>query len=195
MSEANSAKRYETTLCYLYGEQGVLMLHRTKKENDINKDKYIGVGGHLEHGESPEECVLREVKEETGLLMTSFRLRGILTFVIDDIDEITFLYTCDAWEGELGGESGPAASSDAKALAPTACSSDAKALAPAASCDEGELVWIAPERIEELPIWPGDKIFFQLLSEREDVFSLKLTYIHDELTEAAVDGKKIDFVV
>lgn len=160
-------ERYETTLCYIYGPKGVLMMHRTKKENDINKDKYIGVGGHLEHGESPEECVLREVKEETGLAMTSFRLRGIITFVIDDIDEITFLYTCDAWEGEL----------------------------PEVSCDEGELVWIEPSRIEELPIWPGDKIFFRLLEEREDVFSLKLTYIHDVLTDAAVDGKKIDFVV
>ena len=160
-------KRYETTLCYIYGPKGVLMMHRTKKENDINKDKYIGVGGHLEHGESPEECVLREVKEETGLTMTSFRLRGIITFVIDDIDEITFLYTCDAWEGEL----------------------------PAASCDEGELVWIEPSRVGELPIWPGDKIFFRLLEEREDIFSLKLTYIHDVLTEASVDGKKIDFVV
>ena len=194
MSEANGAKRYETTLCYLYGKQGVLMLHRTKKENDVNKDKYIGVGGHLEHGESPEECVLREVKEETGLTMTSYRLRGIITFVIDDIDEITFLYTCDAWEGELGGDCDPAGSTDAKAPAPAACSS-AAAPAPAASCDEGELVWIAPDRIEELPIWPGDKIFFRLLSEREEVFSLKLTYIHDELTEASVDGKKIDFVV
>jgi len=183
MSEANGAKRYETTLCYLYGERGVLMLHRTKKENDINKDKYIGVGGHLEHGESPEDCVLREVKEETGLTMTSYRLRGIITFVIDDIDEITFLYTCDAWEGELGGNYDPAGSSAAKAPA------------PAASCDEGELVWIAPDRIEELPIWPGDKIFFRLLSEREDVFSLKLTYIRDILTDASVDGKKIDFVV
>lgn len=206
MSEANGAKRYETTLCYLYGERGVLMLHRTKKENDINKDKYIGVGGHLEHGESPEECVLREVKEETGLTMTSYRLRGIITFVIDDIDEITFLYTCDAWEGELSGNYDPAGSSDAKAPAPAACSSaaapapaacssNAKAPAPAASCDEGELVWIAPDKIEELPIWPGDKIFFRLLSEREDVFSLKLTYIRDILTDASVDGKKIDFVV
>lgn len=190
MSPSNGAKRYETTLCYLYGPKGVLMLHRTKKENDINKDKYIGVGGHLEHGESPEECVLREVKEETGLTMTSYRLRGIITFVIDDIDEITFLYTCDAWEGELSDDS-----CDPARDVPAGSLSDAKALAPAASCDEGELVWISPDKIEELPIWPGDKIFFRLLAEREDVFSLKLTYIHDELTEAAVDGKKIDFVV
>ncbi|MCR5275723.1 MAG: 8-oxo-dGTP diphosphatase [Clostridiales bacterium] len=166
MASENGLKRYETTLCYIYGPSGVLMMHRTKKENDINKDKYIGVGGHLEHGESPEECVLREVKEETGLRMTSFRLRGIITFVIDDIDEITFLYTCDAWDGELP-----------------------------VSCDEGELVWIEEDKIEDLPIWPGDKIFFRLLKERDDVFSLKLTYISDVLTDAALDGKKIDFVV
>ena len=166
MASENGSKRYETTLCYIYSPSGVLMMHRTKKENDINKDKYIGVGGHLEHGESPEECVLREVKEETGLVMTSFRLRGIISFVIDDIDEITFLYTCDAWEGEL----------------PSAC-------------NEGELVWIEENKIEDLPIWPGDKIFFRLLKERDDVFSLKLTYINDMLTDAAVDGKKIDFVV
>ncbi|MBR3031789.1 MAG: 8-oxo-dGTP diphosphatase [Clostridiales bacterium] len=184
MSPADGLKRYETTLCYIYGEKGVLMLHRTKKENDINKDKYIGVGGHLEHGESPEECVLREVREETGIKMTSFRLRGILTFVIDDIDEITFLYTCDAWEGEIPFP-------DAKA--PAACT-DAEPVC-SVSCDEGELVWIEEDKIEDLPIWPGDKIFFRLLKERDDVFSLKLTYIHDELVDAAVDGKKIEFVV
>ena len=140
------------------------MLHRTKKENDINKDKYIGVGGHLEHGESPEECVLREVKEETGLTMTSFRLRGVITFVIDDIDEITFLYTCDAYEGEITVDS---------------------------SCEEGELVWIEPQKIGTLPIWEGDKIFFRLLEEREDVFSLKLHYVDDRLVAAAVDGMAI----
>ena len=168
MASENGLKRYETTLCYIYGPSGVLMMHRTKKENDINKDKYIGVGGHLEHGESPEECVLREVKEETGLRMTSFRLRGIITFVIDDIDEITFLYTCDGFEGEIRGGD---------------------------ACNEGELIWIEEDRIEELPIWPGDKIFFRLLKERDDVFTLKLTYISDVLTDAALDGKKIDFVV
>ena len=165
MSGKESASRYETTLCYLYGPKGVLMLHRTKKENDINKDKYIGVGGHLEHGESPEDCIVREVREETGLVMDSFRLRGILTFVIDDIDEITFLYTCDAFSGEMK------------------------------ICDEGELVWIPEEQIGTLPIWPGDKLFFTLLSERSDVFSLKLHYVKDKLVDAALDGKKIDFVV
>ncbi len=164
----NRMKRFDTTLCYIFGPSGVLMLHRTKKENDLNKDKYIGVGGHLEHGESPEECVLREVKEETGVTMTSFRLRGILTFVIDEIDEISFLYTCDGFDGEP--REGDA-------------------------CNEGELVWVDPDKVGELPIWPGDKIFFRLLKERDDVFSLKLTYINDVLTDAAVDGKKIEFVV
>lgn len=157
--------RYETTLCYLYSSDGVLMLHRTKKENDINKDKYIGVGGHIEHGESPEECVLREVWEETGLTMKSFRLRGVITFVIDEIDEVTFLYTCDDFEGEM--RDGDA-------------------------CAEGELMWVPEEKVEQLPIWPGDKIFFRLLKTRQDVFSLKLTYVKDELIAASVDGKKIE---
>ncbi len=157
--------RYETTLCYLYGPDGVLMMHRTKKEKDINKDKYIGVGGHIEQGESPDECVIREVKEETGLTLCSFRLRAVITFVIDDIDEVTFLYTSDDYQGEMK------------------------------TCNEGDLVWVKEEKIEELPIWPGDKIFFRLLKERSDVFSLKLHYIHDELISAAVDGKTIDFVV
>lgn len=153
--------RYETTLCYIYGPEGVLMLHRTKKENDINKDKYIGVGGHIEQGESPDECVIREVLEETGLSMRSFRLRGIITFVIDEIDEVTFLYTCDDYTGTLR------------------------------ECNEGELLWVEEEKIESLPIWEGDKIFFRLLKERQDVFSLKLHYIHDHLVEARVDGKTV----
>lgn len=141
------------------------MLHRTKKEKDINKDKYIGVGGHIEQGESPDECILREVKEETGLTMRSFRLRGVITFVIDDLDEYTFLYTSDDFEGELK------------------------------ICDEGDLVWVKEEEIGDLPLWPGDKIFFRLLKERSDVFSLKLHYLHDELVAASLDGKPMDFVV
>lgn len=157
--------RYETTLCYLYGPQGVLMMHRTKKENDINKDKYIGVGGHIEQGESPDECVIREVKEETGLTLNSFRLRAVLTFVIDEIDEVTFLYTSDDFSGEMK------------------------------TCEEGDLVWVEEEKIQDLPIWQGDKIFFKLLKERPDVFSLKLHYVHDELVSAALDGKTLEIVV
>lgn len=150
-----------TTLCYLERDGRYLMLHRTKKKNDMNHDKYIGVGGHLEQGESPEECILREVREETGYTLTRFRLRGMITFVIDDLDEYTFLYTADGFEGH-----------------PIACS-------------EGDLQWVEKEKIGALPLWAGDQIFFRLLEERQDVFSLKLTYIHDVLTAAAVDGKPL----
>ena len=150
-----------TTLCYLEKDGRYLMLHRTKKKNDMNHDKYIGVGGHLEQGESPEECILREVLEETGYTLTRFRLRGVITFVIDDLDEYTFLYTADSFEGQP------------------------------IPCTEGDLQWIEKEKIGSLPLWEGDKLFFRLLEERQDVFSLKLTYIHDVLTAAAVDGREI----
>ena len=150
-----------TTLCYLEKDGRYLMLHRTKKKNDMNHDKYIGVGGHLEQGESPEECILREVREETGYMLTRFRLRGVITFVIDDLDEYTFLYTADGFEGQ------------------------------SIPCTEGDLQWIEKEKIGSLPLWEGDKLFFRLLEERQDVFSLKLTYIHDVLTAAAVDGREI----
>ena len=150
-----------TTLCYIEKDGQYLMLHRTKKEKDINKDKWIGVGGHAEGTESPEECLLREAKEETGTTLTSFRLRGVITFVIDDLDEYTFLYTADGFEGQP------------------------------IPCTEGDLQWIEKEKIGSLPLWEGDKLFFRLLEERQDVFSLKLTYIHDALTAAAVDGREI----
>lgn len=163
---AESKKEF-TTLCYLEKDGKYLMLHRTKKENDINKDKYIGVGGHIEHGESPEDCLIREVREETGYKLRSFKLRGLLTFVIDDYDEYSFLYTSDDFE--------VAEADDAK--------ND--------SCDEGKLIWIFKEDVDKLPIWEGDKIFFNLLNVREDYFSLKLVYIKDVLKEAYLDGDKI----
>lgn len=148
-----------TTLCYLERDGKYLMLHRTKKEKDINKDKYIGVGGHIEHGESPEECIKREIYEETGLEASNLKLRGLLTFVIDDFDEYSFLYTCEDFSGDLK------------------------------ECDEGELIWIPKEDVLKLPIWEGDKIFFKLLGERKDFFSLKLTYVKDELIGVKVDGE------
>lgn len=151
-----------TTLCYLEQDGCYLMLHRTKKKKDINKDKYIGVGGHLEHGESPEDCLRREVTEETGLTLGRFRLRGLLTFVIDDIDEYSFLYTCDDFSGNLK------------------------------ECDEGNLEWIPKERVPSLPLWEGDKLFFHLLDSRDDFFSLKLVYVQDVLTAAALDGEALD---
>lgn len=149
-----------TTLCYIEKDNAYLMMHRVKKKNDINKDKYIGVGGHIEHGESPEDCILREIKEETGLEAKNIRLRGLLSFVIDDYDEYSFLYTCDDYSGELK------------------------------DCDEGELVWVDKDKINDLPLWEGDKIFFDLLNKRADFFSLKLVYINNELTDVYLDGKK-----
>ena len=152
-----------TTLCYLEKDNQYLLLHRTKKENDLNKDKYIGVGGHMEHGESPEECICREVLEETGLTISRPKLRGLLTFVIDDIDEYTFLYTCDSFSGVMK------------------------------DCDEGELVWVDKSKVESLPLWEGDKIFFRLLRERENFFSLKLNYQNDQLVDVRLDGNE-DFI-
>ncbi len=148
-----------TTLCYIENDDSYLMLHRTKKENDINKDKWIGVGGHFEPGESPDECLKREVMEETGLTLNAYRLRGILTFATNTCPtEYIFLYT---------------ASADGTAVI---------------TCDEGELVWIKKEEIQSLNLWEGDKIFFRLLEERQDIFSLKLTYFDDTLEEAVLDG-------
>ena len=144
-----------TTLCYIEKDDAYLMMHRVKKKEDINKDKWIGVGGHFEYGESPDECLLREVIEETGLTLTSYQARGIVTFIYgEDVVEYMHLYTADGYTGEIG------------------------------DCDEGELVWVSKDKVTELPIWEGDKIFFRLLSERKDYFSLKLVYNPDgELVE------------
>ncbi|MCH5271181.1 MAG: 8-oxo-dGTP diphosphatase [Lachnospiraceae bacterium] len=149
-----------TTLCYIEREGCYLMLHRTKKQNDENHDKWIGVGGKLEEGESPEECLLREVQEETGLTLLRYRFRGIVTFVSDEWGtEYMHLYTADRYTGEL------------------------------TACDEGELVWIPKTKIADLPIWEGDKIFFRLMEESADFFSLKLTYKGDSL----IDVKSVTY--
>ena len=141
-----------TTLCYIEKENKYLMLHRTSKKKDGNKDKWIGVGGHFEEGESPEECLLREVKEETGLELTSYQFRGIVTFISDEWpDEYMCLYTADKYTGEIG------------------------------NCDEGELVWVEKGKIMNLNIWEGDKIFLKLLTENQPFFSLKLEYKGDKL--------------
>ncbi len=152
-----------TTLCYLVRDGQYLMLHRVKKENDINRDKYIGVGGHFEHGESPDECLKREVLEETGLSLLSYRARGIVTFLYgEDVTEYMHLYTAEAWEGSLK------------------------------ECDEGELVWVDIDKVNDLPIWEGDKIFFRLLSEDAPFFSLKLVYDReDRLQEARLNGERL----
>ena len=153
-----------STLCYLEKDDQYLMLHRVVKKNDVNKDKWIGVGGHFEQDESPEECVLREVKEETGYTLTSYRFRGIVTFVSGDgVTEYMHLFTADGYEGEP------------------------------IPCDEGQLEWVPFEKINDLNIWEGDKIFFRLLAEGAPFFSLKLVYDGGSvLTSASLNGKKLD---
>jgi 8-oxo-dGTP diphosphatase len=146
-----------TTLCYIEKDDAYLMLHRVKKENDLNHDKWVGVGGKFEQDETPEECLLREVKEETGLTLTSYRFRGIVTFLSDEWEgEYMHLYTATEYTGEM------------------------------TECNEGNLEWVPKADIEKLHIWEGDKIFFRLLDENLPFFSLKLRYRGDELVETAV---------
>ena len=152
-----------STLCYIEHDEKYLMLHRTIKKNDINKDKWIGVGGHFEADESPEECVCREVLEETGYRLTSYRFRGLVTFLSGDgVTEYMSLFTADGFEGEE------------------------------IACDEGELEWVPIEKIGELNLWEGDKIFLRLLAEDAPFFSLKLVYDgHGGLVEAVLNGKRL----
>ncbi len=152
-----------TTLCYIEKDDHYLMLHRVSKKNDINKDKWIGIGGHFKLNESPEECLLREAKEETGLTLTSYRFRGIVTFITDGLEEAEYmhLYTADEYEGEM------------------------------IACDEGTLEWVPKNKVSELNLWEGDLIFFDLLNENAPFFSLKLVYQGDTLVEAVLDGKRI----
>ena len=151
-----------TTLCYIEKDDSYLMLHRVSKKNDENKDKWIGIGGHFEEGESPEDCLLREAKEETGLTLTSWKFRGIVTFVSDVWGtEYMCLYTADGYTGEM------------------------------ISCNEGVLEWIKKEDLLKLNLWEGDKIFLKLLQENAPFFSLKLVYKGDELTEAVLNGENL----
>ena len=151
-----------TTLCYIEKDDKYLMLHRVKKENDLNKDKWVGVGGKFEPGETPEECLLREVKEETGLTLTSYKFHAIITFISDEWGvEYMHLFTADGYEGELPEDK-------------------------MRDCDEGELVWVPKNEIENLRLWEGDKIFFRLLEERDEFFSLKLRYEGDNLVESVL---------
>ena len=152
-----------TTLCYIRRGDEVLLLHRVRKEHDENRDKWIGIGGKFEPGESPEDCLLREVREETGLTLEAWRYRGLVTFVSDEWGtEYMHLFTADAWEGALRRD-----------------------------CDEGVLEWIDRDRLPSLPIWEGDKIFLRLLDEDAPFFSLKLRYEGEALAEAVLNGKQL----
>ena len=152
-----------TTLCYIEKDDCYLMLHRVSKKNDVNKDKWIGVGGHFEKDETPEECLLREVKEETGLTLTSYQFRGIVTFISGKVGHAEYmcLYTAAGYEGEM------------------------------ISCDEGTLEWVPKKDIYQLNLWEGDRIFHRLIAENAPFFSLKLRYEGDVLVEAKLSGQPV----
>lgn len=151
-----------STLCYIERDNKYLMLHRVKKQNDLNQDKWIGIGGKFEDKESPEDCLLREAKEETGLTLTSYRYRGIVTFISDVWPtEYMHLFTADAYEGTIK------------------------------ECDEGVLEWIEKEKLLGLKLWEGDKIFLRLLDSDQPFFSLKLQYEGDDLILAVLNGERI----
>lgn len=154
-----------TTLCYIEKDDCYLMLHRIKKQNDINKDKWIGVGGHFEFGESPDECLLREVKEETGLTLNSFRFCGIVTFVSyednkEPVCEYMFLYTSNDYCGQI------------------------------IDCDEGKLEWVKKSDFKNLNLWEGDYVFLDLMEKKEPFFTLKLVYKNGSLIETKLDFPK-----
>lgn len=152
-----------TTLCYVEQDDKYLMLHRVSKKNDVNKDKWIGIGGHFEAGESPEECLLREAKEETGLTLTSWKFRGIVTFMAEEWPpEYMCLFTADKFEGTM------------------------------IPCNEGTLEWIPKSEMTKLNLWEGDKIFLKLLAENAPFFSMKLMYRGDVLTHASIDGRELE---
>ena len=153
----------QTTLCYIERDHQYLMLHRTRKANDDNHDKWIGIGGHIEPGETPMEGILREAKEETGLTLLDCRKRGVVHF-IDDLNpcEDMHLFTATRFEGDM------------------------------TDCDEGELAWIDKDQLLALTLWEGDKIFLRLLDTRRDFFELTLRYRGEALAGAALDGEELD---
>ena len=149
----------QTTLAYVKRGDATLLLYRNRKENDENAGKWIGVGGKLEFGESPEECMCREVKEETGLTPTLYRYRGIVTFVSGEYCEYMHLFTVSAYTGDL------------------------------TDCDEGELAFVPDEKMTDLPMWAGDRVFLGLLQKDIPFFSLKLVYAGERLTKTILNGE------
>ncbi len=154
----------QSTLCYIENDRGeYLMLHRVKKENDANHDKWIGIGGKFEDGESPEECVLRETREETGLTLTDYRYRGLVTFVSDRWEtEYMHLFTASGYTGAIH------------------------------ECDEGVLEWIGKAELLALPQWEGDRLFLRLLDQDVPFFSLKLRYEGEKLRQAVLNGEELE---
>lgn len=154
----------QSTLCYIENGSGqYLMLHRVKKEHDANRDKWIGIGGKFEDGESPEDCVLRETREETGLTLTKYHYRGLVTFVSDRWEtEYMHLFTANGWTGELR------------------------------ECDEGDLEWVGKQELLSLPQWEGDRIFLDLLNRNVPFFSLKLRYEGEKLRQAVLNGRELE---
>ena len=151
-----------STLCYIEKDGCWLMLHRVKKKNDVNHDKWIGIGGKFEEGESPEDCLLRETREETGLTLTEYRFRGLVTFVSDEAPtDYMHLFTATGFTGTLQ------------------------------ECDEGTLEWVPIKQVETLPLWQGDRLFLELLQREERFFSLKLRYEGERLAEAVRDGQPL----
>ena len=151
-----------TSLCYIERGREYLMLHRVKKENDENRDKWIGVGGKFEEGESPDECMLREMREETGLTALSWRFRGIVTFVSDEWGtEYMHRFTCNEYTGSIK------------------------------ECSEGVLEWLDRDALMNMSIWEGDRIFLRLLDEDAPFFLLKLCYSGDALTRAVLNGHEL----
>jgi len=154
---------HNSTLCYITRGDEVLLLHRVKKKNDVNKDKWIGIGGKFEENETPDECLLREAYEETGLRLTRWQCRGVVTFLTNGPwdGEYMYLFTADGFEGELK------------------------------QCDEGDLQWVSREFMDSLPTWEGDRIFLELLWKDAPFFLLKLRYDGDTLVEAVLNGEKL----
>lgn len=153
-----------TVLCYLENNGCLLMMNRIRKKNDLNLGKWVAPGGKLEEKESPLDCVIREVYEETSLIINSTDLRGIVTFVSDKYEtEQMFIFTCSDFSGEVD-----------------------------FNCNEGILEWIPISEIDDLPVWEGDKIFHKYLIEKRPFFNLKLTYLGDNLIEALLEGERID---
>ena len=153
---------HNSTLCYVIRGDQVLMLHRVKKKNDVNKDKWIGIGGKFEAEESPDECLLRECREETGLRLTSWQCRGVVTFLQEGGEgEYMYLFTAEEFEGNLH------------------------------DCPEGDLQWVSREFLYRLPMWEGDRIFLDLLWRNAPFFLLTLRYRGDVLIQAVLNGQEI----